>query len=70
MLGADGGGNVFIGPTLPFGMAKPGPDYGLNEANSGWQATGNLNGFRMWPTNWKSDGSRLAVFIGSLNRTV
>src|SRR5205823_8842444 len=45
MLGADGGGNVFIGPTLPFGMAKPGPDYGLNEANSGWQATGNLNGF-------------------------
>src|SRR6516165_2025005 len=45
MLGADKGGNVFIGPTLPFGMAKPGPDYGDNEANSGWEATGNLNGF-------------------------
>ena len=45
MLGADNGGNVFVGPTLPFGMAKPGPDFGDNEANSGWQATGNLNGF-------------------------
>src|SRR5438270_214599 len=45
MLGADKGGNVFVGPTLPFGMAKPGPDYGNNQGNSGWRATGNLNGF-------------------------
>jgi predicted alpha-1,2-mannosidase len=45
MLGADAGGNVFIGPTLPFGMAKPGPDYGNNEGNAGWKATGDLNGF-------------------------
>ena len=34
MLGADGGGNVFIGPTVPYGMAKPGPDYGNNEGNA------------------------------------
>src|SRR6516165_4450719 len=45
MLGADKGGNVFVGPTLPFGMAKPGPDYEDNEGNSGWKATGDLNGF-------------------------
>ncbi len=45
MLGADKGGNVFVGPTLPFGMAKPGPDYGDNEGNAGWKANGNLNGF-------------------------
>ena len=45
MLGAGNGGNVFVGPTLPFGMAKPGPDYGDNEGNAGWKATGNLNGF-------------------------
>jgi predicted alpha-1,2-mannosidase len=45
MLGADKGGNVFIGPTLPFGMAKPGPDYGDNEGNAGWEANGALNGF-------------------------
>jgi len=45
MLGADKGGNVFVGPALPFGMAKPGPDYGDNEGNSGWEAHGALNGF-------------------------
>jgi predicted alpha-1,2-mannosidase len=45
MLGADKGGNVFVGPSLPFGMAKPGPDYGDNQGNAGWRATGNLNGF-------------------------
>ena len=45
MLGADNGGNVFVGPTLPFGMAKPGPDYEDNEGNAGWKASGNLNGF-------------------------
>src|SRR3569833_1096857 len=45
MLGAVGGGNVFFGPTLPFGRAKPGPDYGNNEGNAGWKATGDLNGF-------------------------
>src|SRR5215475_285313 len=45
MLGADKGGNVFVGPTLPFGMAKPGPDFGNNQGNAGWRATGDLNGF-------------------------
>ena len=45
MLGADKGGNVFVGPTLPFGMVKPGPDYGDNEGNAGWEASGALNGF-------------------------
>lgn len=45
MLGADNGGNVFVGPALPFGMAKPGPDYGTNESNSGWEARGDLHGF-------------------------
>lgn len=45
MLGADKGGNIFVGPTLPFGMAKPGPDYGNNQGNAGWRATGDLNGF-------------------------
>jgi predicted alpha-1,2-mannosidase len=45
MLGADKGGNVFVGPTLPFGLTKPGPDYGNNQGNAGWRATGDLNGF-------------------------
>jgi hypothetical protein len=44
MLGADKGGNVFVGPTLPFGMAKPGPDYGDNEGNAGWEALWGMAG--------------------------
>ncbi|MDP9158818.1 MAG: GH92 family glycosyl hydrolase [Acidobacteriota bacterium] len=44
-LGTDGGGNTIPGPSLPFGMIKPGPDVGTNEANSGWEPTGDINGF-------------------------
>jgi len=38
MLGADDGGNVFIGPTLPFGMAKPRPEKAmpLREMAANW----------------------------------
>ncbi len=44
---ADSGGNVFVGPTLPFGMVKPDPDMniGENDANAGWAGTGNIRGF-------------------------
>jgi predicted alpha-1,2-mannosidase len=58
MLGADKGGNVFVGPTLPFGMAKPGPDYGDDQANSGWQATGNLNGFSQLHVSGTGGGAK------------
>jgi putative alpha-1,2-mannosidase len=34
MIGSEGLGNVFIGPSRPYGMVKPGPDCELN-ANSG-----------------------------------
>ena len=44
-LGIDGGGNTIPGPSLPFGMIKPGPDVGRNQANSGWEPTGKINGF-------------------------
>jgi predicted alpha-1,2-mannosidase len=46
-LGADGGGNVFPGPVMPFGMIKPGPDMdtGENSPNAGWAATGDIRGF-------------------------
>ena len=35
MIGSEGLGNVFIGPSCPYGMIKPGPDNDLN-ANSGF----------------------------------
>ena len=58
MLGADKGGNVFVGPTLPFGMAKPGPDYGDNQANSGWAAKGDLNGFSQLHVSGTGGGAK------------
>ena len=36
MIGIKGGGGVAIGPSAPFGMAKPGPDCSLGEGN-GWR---------------------------------
>ena len=34
-IGSEGDGNVFIGPSCPFGMNKPGPDCSIN-SNSGY----------------------------------
>ena len=34
-IGSEGDGNVFIGPSCPFGMIKPGPDCSIN-SNSGY----------------------------------
>ena len=45
MLGVDGGGNVIIGPAVPYGMAKPGPDMAPSTSNSGWNANGDILGF-------------------------
>ncbi len=35
LIGSEGDGNVFIGPSCPYGMIKPGPDINKN-ANSGY----------------------------------
>jgi putative alpha-1,2-mannosidase len=35
MIGSEGLGRVFIGPSCPFGMVKPSPDCGTGP-NSGW----------------------------------
>ncbi len=34
-IGSEGDGNVFVGPSSPFGMVKPGPDCNVS-ANSGY----------------------------------
>ncbi|MGD0730616.1 MAG: GH92 family glycosyl hydrolase [Terracidiphilus sp.] len=46
-LGAAGGGNVFPGPSMPYGMIKPGPDMdtGIDQPNAGWAAEGDILGF-------------------------
>ena len=35
MIGSEGLGRVFVGPSYPFGMVKPSPDCTVN-SNSGW----------------------------------
>ena len=34
-IGSEGLGRTFIGPCVPFGMIKPGPDCGTSN-NAGW----------------------------------
>ena len=57
-LGVEGGGNTFPGPSLPFGMIKPGPDVGSNESNSGWEATGDINGFSQTHVSGTGGGAK------------
>lgn len=48
LLGAAGGGNVFPGPVVPFGMMKPGPDMFRGEGhdpNAGWDESDPIRGF-------------------------
>lgn len=40
-IGTEGNGNVVIGPSCPYGMIKPGPDYSLY-ANSGYKPDVNV----------------------------
>jgi putative alpha-1,2-mannosidase len=58
MLGVDGGGNTFPGPSLPFGMIKPGPDIGDNKGNAGWKANGDINGFSQTHLNGAGGGPK------------
>lgn len=44
-IGAAGGGNIFPGTALPFGMVRLGPDYGNKYKNAGWDEKGNIDGF-------------------------
>ena len=44
-IGTEGGGNVFPGVCVPFGMVKLGPDCGNMEWNAGWAPDGNIHGF-------------------------
>jgi predicted alpha-1,2-mannosidase len=44
-IGAGASGAVFIGPNLPSGMVKLGPDCNDLTHNSGWDAKGQIKGF-------------------------
>jgi predicted alpha-1,2-mannosidase len=57
-LGIDGGGNTIPGPSLPFGMIKPGPDMGPNSSNSGWERSGPINGFSQTHVSGTGGGAK------------
>ena len=61
MLGVSGGGNVFPGPVVPFGMIKPGPDMVAplgHDANAGWNATGDIRGFSQTHVSGTGGGAK------------
>ncbi|MDD6211300.1 MAG: GH92 family glycosyl hydrolase [Bacteroidales bacterium] len=43
--GVTGEGHVFLGPSLPFGIVKIGPDCGDKNTNSGYYADQDIHGF-------------------------
>ena len=57
-IGSLGEGHVFTGPSLPFGMIKPGPDIGNNDANPGWRPDGPLNGFSQTHVSGTGGGAK------------
>lgn len=59
-IGVDHGGNVFPGPTLPFGMVKPGPDTDQN-GNAGYTAEGKIVGFSQLHTSGTGGGPKYGV---------
>jgi predicted alpha-1,2-mannosidase len=61
LLGASGGGNVFPGPVVPFGMIKPGPDMVAPEGrdpNAGWNAEGDIRGFSQTHVSGTGGGAK------------
>jgi len=61
LLGVDGGGNVFPGPVVPFGMIKPGPDMAPQhggDANAGWNAKGDIRGFSQTHVSGTGGGAK------------
>ncbi len=57
-IGSRGPGHVFTGPSMPFGMMKPGPDVGRNDTNPGWAAEGEVNGFSQTHVSGTGGGAK------------
>lgn len=74
MIGSQGLGRVFIGPSYPFGMVKPSPDCG-NGANSGWlPEPAPVTGFSQLHVSGTGGGPKygnilVMPFTGSLSQT-
>ena len=71
-IGSEGLGRVFIGPSMPFGMVKPGPDCTC-KPNSGWLPMPNIvTGFSQTHVSGTGGGPKygnilIQPFLGDLN---
>lgn len=61
-IGVDGNGNVFPGPTLPFGMVKLGPDTDQN-GNAGYTSAGKILGFSHLHVSGTGGGPKYGVIL-------
>ncbi len=61
LLGVAGGGNVFPGAVVPFGMIKPGPDMAArpgHDANAGWNEKDDIRGFSQTHVSGTGGGAK------------
>jgi predicted alpha-1,2-mannosidase len=56
--GIGGGGNTFPGSSLPFAMAKPGPDMGDGSGNAGWLPDADIAGFSQTHVSGTGGGAK------------
>jgi len=74
-IGSEGLGRVFVGPSMPFGMVKPGPDCTC-KPNSGWAPMPEVvTGFSQTHVSGTGGGQKygnilIQPFIGELSGTV
>jgi len=61
-IGVDGNGNVFPGPTLPFGVVKLGPDTDQN-GNAGYTSSGRILGFSHLHVSGTGGGPKYGVVL-------
>ncbi|WP_367866070.1 GH92 family glycosyl hydrolase [Pedobacter sp. WC2423] len=74
MIGSEGLGRVFVGPSCPFGMIKPSPDC-TSDPNSGWLPDpAPVTGFSQVHVSGTGGGPKygniqVMPFVGALNKT-
>ncbi|KAI8581047.1 hypothetical protein K450DRAFT_279440 [Umbelopsis ramanniana AG] len=62
-IGTGSGGHVFPGATIPFGLAKPGPDTNSSNNQAGYYPTGHIKGFSQLHSDGTGGGSSYGNFL-------